>query len=1037
MRFLKNFIKTYLPGEFKNVFSVTAKGPNYVNYSYNLKSLKAGLASNAKEVKKINQEEFCEVINKIIKNASVKETDDMYSDYIDMKSRLEARTFMPKQVNTNNRVIPYQLFYYELNKILEKASKYLPFLNEISDGLTNSNKLLQILKFRIPYYVGPLNPKSPNAWIKRKNGNIYPWNFNEIVDGEGSECAFIRKMTNKCSYLPEEDVLPKNSLLYSKFNVLNEINNLRINNECLSVELKQKIYTELFKKYKKVTPKLIKELILSEAIPSIENKDFLLTGIDITIKSSLRSYHDFKRLIEKQILTEAEIEDIIERITFSEDKSRIKAYLDKNYSRLSEEDKKYISKLKYNDFGRLSKKFLTEITGVCKDDGKGEILSIIDMLWNKNENLMQILSERYTYTEELKKINSVSDASNIEKLLEDMYIGNAVKRPIYRTLDIVKDIVKVMGGHPDKIFVEMARGENPDQKGKRTKSRREQILELYNSFDGDSSITELKKELEAKNDNELQKDSLFLYFVQLGKCMYSGEPISSNELNTKKYDIDHIYPQCMVKDDSLLNNKVLVLSEQNGLKGDNYPISSDIQKRMQSFWKRLYNAGLINDEKYKRLIRNHGFSNDEKMGFINRQLVETRQSTKAIATILGLKFPKTEIVYVKANLASDLRQFLKISKCRAVNDLHHAKDAYLNIVCGNVYNTRFSKHYFDINRDKYSLKTEVLFGDKPWQIGYKTVWQGGITISLIKKTLAKNNAHYTRYAFCRKGGLFDQNPLPKSEGLVSIKKEKDTAKYGGYNKPTATCFLLVKYTLKKKTDIMVMPVDLMKADSVFNTIETASEYSQENIASILGKNKEDIKNISFPLGLRKIKVNTILLLDNYTVCIASKASGGTRLGIRNMQPLSLNAEMDSYCKALVNFSEKKKNNSNIILDSKYDGITKEKNLELYDLIIDKLTNSIYKKAVFANQKNILEDGREEFSTKLDLEKQLYTLLQLLLLFNGDTADLTAIKGVKKAGEQRLSTNISNWKKSYKSVKILDQSASGLFESKSQNLLDLL
>ena len=222
MRFLKNFIKTYLPGEFKNVFSVTAKGPNYVNYSYNLKSLKAGLASNAKEVKKINQEEFCEVINKIIKNASVKETDDMYSDYIDMKSRLEARTFMPKQVNTNNRVIPYQLFYYELNKILEKASKYLPFLNEISDGLTNSNKLLQILKFRIPYYVGPLNPKSPNAWIKRKNGNIYPWNFNEIVDGEGSECAFIRKMTNKCSYLPEEDVLPKNSLLYSNFNVLNE-----------------------------------------------------------------------------------------------------------------------------------------------------------------------------------------------------------------------------------------------------------------------------------------------------------------------------------------------------------------------------------------------------------------------------------------------------------------------------------------------------------------------------------------------------------------------------------------------------------------------------------------------------------------------------------------------------------------------------------------------------------------------------------------------------------------------------------------------
>ena len=797
LKFLKTFIKTYLPKEFKNVFYKIVKEPNYVNYSYNLKRLNIEQTSKAE---KIDQETFCEAINKLIKNVTVKETDALYSDYVDMKSRLEAKTFMPKQVNTNNRVIPYQLFYYELNKILEKASKYLPFLNEKSDGLTNSDKLLLILKFRIPYYVGPLNPRSPNAWIKREKGNIYPWNFDEIVDAESSECEFIRKMTNKCSYLPEEDVLPKNSLLYCKFNVLNEINNLRINNECLSVELKQKIYNELFKKYKKVTTKDIKDFIKTESIPFIGNKDFLLSGIDITIKSSLRSYHDFKRLIEKQILTETEIEDIIERITFSEDKSRIKAYLDKKYNKLSEEDKKYISKLKYKDFGRLSRKFLTEIEGVCKDDGKGEILSIIDMLWNKNENLMQLLSERYTYTETLKEMNSISDVSNIEKLLEDMYIGNAVKRPIYRTLDIIKDIIKVMGCVPTKIFVEMARGATPEQKGKRTKSRREQILELYNSLNGDSSLSELKKELEAKNDNELQKDALFLYFMQLGKCMYSGETIKLNVLNTKIYDIDHIYPQCLVKDDSLLNNRVLVLSEYNGtIKKDIYPIPSDIQKRMQNYWEHLHKVGLITDEKYKRLIRNYGFTNDEKLGFINRQLVETRQSTKAIATILGLKFPKSEIVYVKANLASELRQYLKISKCRAVNDLHHAKDAYLNIVCGNVYNTKFSKQYFDINRDQYSLNIDVLFSNKPWQIGENKVWQGNITIDLIKKTLAKNNAHYTRYAFCRKGSLFDQNPLAKSEGLVSIKKGKDTVKYGGYNKPTATCFLLVKYTIKKKT----------------------------------------------------------------------------------------------------------------------------------------------------------------------------------------------------------------------------------------------
>ena len=35
-------------------------------------------------------------------------------------------------------------------------------------------------------------------------------------------------MTNKCTYLYGEDVLPKDSLLYSKFMVLNELNNLDV-----------------------------------------------------------------------------------------------------------------------------------------------------------------------------------------------------------------------------------------------------------------------------------------------------------------------------------------------------------------------------------------------------------------------------------------------------------------------------------------------------------------------------------------------------------------------------------------------------------------------------------------------------------------------------------------------------------------------------------------------------------------------------------------------------------------------------------------
>ena len=46
-------------------------------------------------------------------------------------------------------------------------------------------------------------------WAVRKEGKIYPWNFDEMVDLEASAEQFIRRMTNKCTYLPSEDVLPK------------------------------------------------------------------------------------------------------------------------------------------------------------------------------------------------------------------------------------------------------------------------------------------------------------------------------------------------------------------------------------------------------------------------------------------------------------------------------------------------------------------------------------------------------------------------------------------------------------------------------------------------------------------------------------------------------------------------------------------------------------------------------------------------------------------------------------------------------------
>ena len=1026
---LKLFIKKYLPDQYRKIFK-EAGTDNYVAYSYQLSSVKD--VNQCK--KKASKEVFCDYIKKIVKNVQC-DAEDM-EFYEDMMLRLELYSFMPKQVESDNRVIPYQLYYQELKLILDNCVEYLPFLKETdADGINGVEKLLSIFEFRVPYYVGPLRKdNSEHAWIIRKaKGKIYPWNFEEKVDLDASEQAFIDKMTNTCTYLPSEKVMPKHSLLYCKYMVLNEINNIKINGQPISVECKQEIF-ELFKRYKKVTRKKIEDYLKSNNYMTKEDQ---VTGIDITIKASLKSYHEFKRLLEKQLLTEGEVEQVIERLTYSDDKKRVKRWLAEHFSKLSKEDQEYIVKLKYNDFGRLSRKFLSGIKAVNKSTG--ELLTIMDALWNTNDNLMQILSRGYTFIEVIEEIGEEyyqKYPMNTERMLEEMYVSNTVKRQIYRTLDLVKDVRKVMGSDPDKIFVEMAREKG--EEGVRTNSRRSQIQEVYKQFPKEE-VRELSLQLEGKSDHELQSETLFLYFMQLGRCMYSGVPLDIEKLKTTIYNVDHIYPQSKVKDDSL-SNKVLVLSKINGDKSDEYPINNTIQEKMTPFWKMLLSRKMISEEKYKRLVRVTKFTPEEKRNFIQRQLVETRQSTKAITVLLKKMFPETEIVYVKAGLVSDYRHEFGLVKCRSVNDLHHAKDAYLNIIVGNVYHTKFTSKFFRIDQD-YSIKTKTIF-KYPVKDGEQIVWNGEQSIAQVKKVLSKNNVHYTRYAFKRKGGLFDQNPLKKSAGLIPRKKGLDTEKYGGYNKSTASFFLLVKYTevvKKAKDEVMLVPIELMVEKLVLQSEEYAMGYVRCAIAGIINKKEQNVTNISFQLGLRPLKINTVFSFDGYRACLTKKGSGGQKIGCVSMMPLILDTKKEQYMKYLENFAKKKAKDTQYGIIAEYDKITKEENMEYYQFFMRKLNENPYRKA-FYSQYKCMQNGKEKFY-ELTVEDQAQVLLEILKLFKtGRTSPCNFLKigGSLNAGVYEYSSKISNWKKNYTDVRIIDVAPSGFYEKVSSgNLLELL
>jgi CRISPR-associated endonuclease Csn1 len=75
---------------------------------------------------------------------------------------------------------------------------------------------------------------------------------------------------------------------------------------------------------------------------------------------------------------------------------------------------------------------------------------------------------------------------------------------------------------------------------------------------------------------------------------------------------------------------------------------------------------------------------------------------------------------------------------------------------------------------------------------------------------------------------------------------------------------------------------------------------------------------------------------------------------------------------------------------------------------------------------------------LDAFEQSYILLQIQGLFGRmKQADLKALRESSSSGITAPSLNLSNWKKLYTDVRIIDQSASGLFETVSGNLLELL
>lgn len=945
-------------------------------------------------------------------------------DKIYVLSKIEAENFLPKAVSTINGIIPYQLQEQELDIILKKAEQYLPFLMEKDAYGTISEKIKQLLTFRIPFYVGPLNRHSDKSWAVHtdKEGRILPWNFNERINEEKSAEKFITRMTNKCTYLLGKDVLPKNSLLYTEYMLFNELNNVKIGKAgtYLTEEQKEKLWKELFLTTKKVTLSKFSKFLIKEGIDKEEAVE--IKGLDGGFKSSLAPWIDLKNILGEDF-TRDKAEEIIKAITlFSMDKKILKKYLMRI---VSEPVAKQLSKLRYTGWGRFSKEFLTEITPRVTDDvqvlvdtSTGEIMNIITALKKTSLNLMEILSSTYGYSAAISEANKelVGNTVLSYETVKELTVSPAVKRPIWQTLKIIKEITHIMGAEPARIFIEMARDKQPD-KG-RTDSRKKQLIELYKKCKEDVrswSNRESKdwvEEIESKSDSQLRSNKLFLYYTQMGKCMYTGKPIDLGALlKGQLYDRDHIYPQSQTKDDSL-DNLVIVDNRENRDKSNTYPLSKNIRERQIGFWKLLRDKGFISKEKYFRLTRNTPFSDAEKAEFIARQLVETRQSTKAVAEILKRVLPKSIIVYVKAGLTSRFRQYGEFIKVRDLNDYHHAKDAYLNIVTGNVHYTKFTSNPIRFVKDCqiYSLNEHALY-KYPVERNGIVAWapnKEGM-MSSVTRWMNKNNILVTRMSYVGQGELFDRLPLKKGKGQVSLKKEgaiSDISKYGGYNKAKISYFMYVEGEDKKGKPVYVIePMPLYMATRI-KTLEEKQKYCEKIWLDNGGK------NIHPKVIIGEIPKQALFNFNGFRMRIEQKSDDSYIYS--PAEALILNSDMLDILKNTLKLVSGKTGKN---------AINEKALIHLYDIFLDKMENSIFNK-IFLSEWERLIKARDLF-LKLSIEDKCNAIAQILKIFSCNTkwGNLELLKCKSDRGRIKKTKNLSDKDSWY----IIHQSVTGFYE----------
>ena len=402
-----------------------------------------------------------------------------------------------------------------------------------------------------------------------------------------------------------------------------------------------------------------------------------------------------------------------------------------------------------------------------------------------------------------------------------------------------------------------------------------------------------------------------------------------------------------------------------------------------------------------------------------------------------------------------------------MNDFHHAKDAYLNIVVGDVYSTKYTdnpRQWFMKNKDKnYSIRWTMFYDvfndkgniiwngatkdgkDKDGKIKFEKIVDPDINdtetytgkdIDRIRSIVRKNTCMYTEMTYIGNGKLFNDTIVRKSDTskknnyLIPLKDNLDINKYGAYESGSIAYFVLIEFDFEKKGEVI-------RKRTLQEVPILVDNKNKINDIAIIEYLKKDMK-FKKPDIIRKILINSVVEFNGHKYRLRSYNE--KVIIAKNSNQLKVTTYYEELIRRIEKACEKINSNSGSNKDSSLNTKWTEedekrfklRNIDLnnlYDCILEKLNSKFYVNMP-ANQFKKLSSAetRDIFASLCENKKcnLLNEILNNLSCKATRSADLSDIGLASNAGQ---AFNISKNKINDSSMDLITQSVTGLFENR--------